>query len=666
MDMSDMSPGRSATGIYIAPNYDLAKMYWMFVGGAIAIATATNLKEYIEYKLRMSDARKSRPDPARPKNSFSDALATMTAITREFCYYSIPLIPSSDSRRKKGWGDKVLKLFPRLSRLPPFGHILLICSNLALLLGITFYGFDVQNPWSYEDIATRAGWMTLTQLPLVFLLAGKASIVGFLTGMSYERLNWIHRSIARCMLVLSAVHMSYFMRSWARFDYITIMFQEDIISRRGLGAFCVLSWQVVSSFAPIRGWCYEVFFIQHMISAVGFLVIVWLHIPIEAEVYIWFPVAVWSFDRVVRFVFLLYNNLSLFHKNESNSSSTFACKAVFHPLQDRATRITVKGTPIHWRPGQHAFVSCHSLVPFQSHPFTISSIPSDGHLEFVVRAHTGGTRKFHRHACQCLPPQSDECRTVFLDGPYGRIRPLEQFDTVVLLAGGTGASFCIPLFRDLVHLKISHLPLVTRRVRFVWAVKSRGQVSWFSHALGESLRAIEGANGLEIDVSIYVTCDPSLTAETTRSGSPASAMDLETVNTINENAEDDGNGCCCMETVKDEDAVLKLEEKLCRCSLQEKSGENKPDQRSSSEGSSVQGTFKLPESVKFVTGRPNIRAVVLKELEHAFGESAVVVCGPHGLVEATKTDVVELSDERAVHKGTGAQGIYLHTESFSW
>jgi hypothetical protein len=63
MDMSDMSPGRSATGIYIAPNYDLAKMYWMFVGGAIAIATATNLKEYIEYKLRFP----SPPIPLPPK-----------------------------------------------------------------------------------------------------------------------------------------------------------------------------------------------------------------------------------------------------------------------------------------------------------------------------------------------------------------------------------------------------------------------------------------------------------------------------------------------------------------------------------------------------------------------------------------------------------------------
>jgi hypothetical protein len=44
----------------------------------------------------------------------------------------------------------------------------------------------------------------------------------------------------------------------------------------------------------------------------------------------------------------------------------------------------------------------------------------------------------------------------------------------------------------------------------------------------------------------------------------------------------------------------------------------------------------------------------------------VVVCGPQGLVSDVKGDVVGLSDERGVHKGTGAQGVYLHTESFGW
>ena len=53
-------------------------------------------------------------------------------------------------------------------------------------------------------------------------------------------------------------------------------------------------------------------------------------------------------------------------------------------------------------------------------------------------------------------------------------------------------------------------------------------------------------------------------------------------------------------------------------------------------------------------------------LEEAEGESAVIVCGPQGLQDDVRESVVALSDERAVHKGTGAQGIYLHIEGFCY
>jgi hypothetical protein len=49
-----------------------------------------------------------------------------------------------------------------------------------------------------------------------------------------------------------------------------------------------------------------------------------------------------------------------------------------------------------------------------------------------------------------------------------------------------------------------------------------------------------------------------------------------------------------------------------------------------------------------------------------FGEMAVVVCGSPGLVQRTRNAVVKISDDRAVHKGTGAQGIYVHAEAFGY
>lgn len=74
----------------------------------------------------------------------------------------------------------------------------------------------------------------------------------------------------------------------------------------------------------------------------------------------------------------------------------------------------------------------------------------------------------------------------------------------------------------------------------------------------------------------------------------------------------------------------------------------------------------LHPDISIMDGRPDVRKILLRSLEGARGESAVVVCGPSGLTTDVRKSVVSLSDERAVHKGTGAQGIYLHTEGFSF
>jgi hypothetical protein len=103
----------------------------------------------------------------------------------------------------------------------------------------------------------------------------------------------------------------------------------------------------------------------------------------------------------------------------------------------------------------------------------------------------------------------------------------------------------------------------------------------------------------------------------------------------------------------------------------------KPSSGSSSSASSLspasipvrrrEGGRRMPTlpCATFYSGRPDIRAILSDVLDGAEGESAVAVCGPIGLSQETRNVVVGLSDERAVHKGTGAQGVYLHVESFS-
>jgi len=62
--------------------------------------------------------------------------------------------------------------------------------------------------------------------------------------------------------------------------------------------------------------------------------------------------------------------------------------------------------------------------------------------------------------------------------------------------------------------------------------------------------------------------------------------------------------------------------------------------------------------------RPDVAAFIRRPVEITGGETSVAVCGGKSLVATVRNSVASLSDERAVHKGTGAQGIHLHVEEY--
>jgi predicted ferric reductase len=653
---------------------------------------------------------------------FFEVYATASAVMREFSSASL----------------EPIRLWKYTLPMPTVGKASLVVGNIIVLVVLCFVGFpNTQDRTQLENIGYRTGFVSIAQLPLLFLLAGKNNIIGFLTGLSYERINWLHRWAARCLLLTTTIHFGYWLQDWWPYgNFVSTKIRTDPLTTRGVIAWAFLLWMVISSVAPIRRMNYEFFVIQHLISFAVFIGFVYIHTPAEVHIYIWIPVGLFFFDRTVRAAFILYTNISFFHPKQRREGSMklWACKAEFAPLPHNTTRITLLNPPMTWQPGQHVFVSCHSVVPLQSHPFTISSIPEDGKMEFFIKAEKGGTKRFFKHAEKrhSLPTSSEpaQMRSVAIEGPYGRIRPLRQFDSVVLFAGSTGATFTMPLLRDIVagwrdardSSKGSWLRprgVVTRHIRFVWVVKSRGQLGWFAAQLSNVVSDVERlrAEGLTVDVdmSVYCTCDEEFTDQhqsllsAFRSTSKAvqagygtdkdvttgqdSAVDekeqlkmkdkaqygvreIENLDSTKDDDEETGmscgpNGtCCCKTDIDDEDAIGSSSACCCGVPAKEvketKSGVAESTRSASTDASSIAEKMLLNPNISLFTGRPNPRNIIRKSLEQALGESAVVVCGPRGLVNDVRNSVVRLSDERAVHKGTGAQGIYMHCESFSY
>lgn len=167
--------------------------YWAVVGSTVGVATLVNLYNQVLYRQRLSVARFGSQSPAKPRSWFALWNATLFAFTREASNYSINI-----------------PLKNRILRLPTIGRATLISLNIAVLVVLCLYGFDLTDIFAREDVGFRCGAITIAQLPLIFLLSGKNNIVGYLSGVSYERLNWLHRWCARCMLLTATLHMGYF------------------------------------------------------------------------------------------------------------------------------------------------------------------------------------------------------------------------------------------------------------------------------------------------------------------------------------------------------------------------------------------------------------------------------------------------------------------------
>ncbi|KAL1639514.1 ferric-chelate reductase Frp1 [Diplodia intermedia] len=700
MDMGGTDMGSSVPGV---PSLDfLMQYYWAVVGTFIGIATLSNVANSLICRQRLTAACRGDAKPAKPEALLLRINATATAVIREAS--NATLSP--------------LTLKGRSICLPTVGRTAIVAANVVTLLVLCFYNFDLGDQWSFEDIGYRTGCISIAQLPLIFLLAGKNNIIGWLTGSSYERLNWLHRWTARCLLLTVTIHMGYWFADWAPYNYIGSKIKTDPITQHGLISWSLLLWIVFSSVAPIRGLSYEFFVLQHLGSMAVFIAFVYLHVnswPMYVRIYVILPIALVCFDRLVRAIWLLYNNFSMFHpslRKESRTSSIWACEASFTPLPHGTTRITIHNPPVSWNPGQHIFLSCHTVVPLQSHPFTIATIPEDGKMEFYIKSEGGATARFFRHAekLHLLPSQGhpDEKRRkpVAIEGPYGRLRPLRQFDSVVLFAGSTGATFTMPLLRDIVaHWKkqqfqggvekasstlSSKLRLpdgaATRRVRFVWVVKSRGQLGWFAEQLSrvaEDVAVLRQAGmDVDVDMSVYVTCDSSFTDDRkvaySTGGDPTTALPSVSAPKVDgaidektyfNKGEDDTR---VTETEGRDSDVSSLQSSSERDQNDRKPAPKAacgPDGTCCCQATVIEdeaGKEAASSSSDILTGRPHPATLTRRVLERALGETAVVACGPAALGRDVRAAVVGLSDERAVHRGTGAQGVWCHVEGFGY
>lgn len=113
---------------------------------------------------------------------------------------------------------------------------------------------------------------------------------------------------------------------------------------------------------------------------------------------------------------------------------------------------------------EHCYVWLPRIRAFETHPFTIvASEP----MELIINSYSGFTGDLHRYASE----NPGASLAVSVEGPYGTFPDPMDYDKVVLVAGGSGATFTIALAADMIRRLSSES---TKKIEFIWATKGRG------------------------------------------------------------------------------------------------------------------------------------------------------------------------------------------------
>ncbi|KIK09642.1 hypothetical protein K443DRAFT_392442 [Laccaria amethystina LaAM-08-1] len=376
--------------------------------------------------------------------------------------------------------------------------------------------------------SNRPGFMAIAQFPVVFLFATKNSIVSLLLGPGngYEKLNFIHRWSGRAMFFAALLHGSLWIQNHLVWDLPILGQQKETSGVASLGLLGVI---VLSSLRPVRRWFYEVFWIVHILAFVAFVVTICYH-TIYASPWIFPPLAFYGADILMRMFKVRIKD------------------ALLVPIDNQMTLIHIPHCTSGWTAGQHVRLRVFfSGRIFESHPLTILSAPPEVSciapasmpqgITLGARVSGDWTRALNEHAFKeaeeikdlMIPEkqntdtekkvEQDESTTKFpevpvqvmLDGPYGGCSvDLGDYESVLLFAGGAGATFTIGLLDDIVGRCVRQKRFrgeKTRRIEFAWCVRSFASIEWFSAALMDiATAAASPSSGLDLHISVYVTC----------------------------------------------------------------------------------------------------------------------------------------------------------------
>jgi NAD(P)H-flavin reductase len=123
----------------------------------------------------------------------------------------------------------------------------------------------------------------------------------------------------------------------------------------------------------------------------------------------------------------------------------------------------------------------------QTHPFMVTSWSQGKQttLDLYVKAHRGLSATLHHHARLATQGSASEGAvakgsvsfSAFVTGTHGFSEPVSRYESVLLIASGSGIAAAIPYLKKLIY-GYNTSTCHTRRVHLIWQLQTFGKSAW--------------------------------------------------------------------------------------------------------------------------------------------------------------------------------------------
>ncbi|KAK1994298.1 hypothetical protein LX36DRAFT_660705 [Colletotrichum falcatum] len=294
--------------------------------------------------------------------------------------------------------------------------------------------------------------------------------------------------------------------------YLNFFVAKGIVQKRlfapivfaGVVAFAAMNMMTSTAAAAVRRYSYRVFFISHLAGAFAVPLLVFFHAK-SARLFMAKALVVFLIDLTVRRLRTVKAPSKLETVPGTNLIKISASipQDKIDAFRSRPGSHIYLSIPPAARPGAGPLSSKAMMFEFLFNPFTVASVDEEtGDLTLVARELDGPLTKHLGRFANAGTGTRDGKVPLCVEGPYGAaslhfdklIGP--SVDRVLLVAGGVGATFAIPIYRAILQDNPN------TKVDLIWSVRGAGDATWAMAADKSTKSFLDDPN-----VQVYYTGD---------------------------------------------------------------------------------------------------------------------------------------------------------------